>query len=87
MAFLKAGSAVVAMNPNRRSPWFLCLPRWGKFMRGFTNQEYQKFWKTHLYRFLTELFPALTHQGSTVKPMVALAALEEKVIDEKTGIS
>ncbi|MEK7617860.1 MAG: penicillin-binding protein 2 [Patescibacteria group bacterium] len=83
----KRRSAAVAMNPKTGEVLaFISLPGvdGGKFMRGFTNQEYQKILEDTSLPLFNRVISGTYPPGSTVKPMVALAALEEKVIDEKT---
>lgn len=83
----KRRSAAVAMNPKTGEVLaFISLPGLdgGKFMRGFATEEYEKILKDPSLPLFNRVISGTYPPGSTVKPMVALAALEEKVIDETT---
>lgn len=91
-AYLKKSNlkkaSVIALNPNNGE--VLALVSWpaydnNLFSRGISQEDYQKFLNDParpLYnRAISGEFPS----GSTIKLVIAAAALQEKVIDEKTS--
>jgi len=79
--------AAVAMNPKTGEVLsLLSLPGLdgAKFMRGFSNEEYQKVLSDPSLPLFNRALQGTYPPGSTVKPMVAAAALQEGVIDKQT---
>ncbi|ARC53457.1 penicillin-binding protein 2 [Candidatus Riesia pediculischaeffi] len=53
------------------------------FIQGFSNREYQNMLKNKDHPFINRTVQGLYPPASTVKPFIAIAALSEKIIDEK----
>lgn len=83
----KRRAVAIAMNPKTGEVLaFLSLPGvdGGKFARGLKAGEYQKILGDAALPLFNRATQGTYPPGSTVKPMVAVAALEEGVIDENT---
>ena len=80
-------AAAVAMNPKTGEVLALVSTPGldgSKFARGFTTEEYQKILSDPALPLFNRTLFGTYPPGSTVKPMNAIAALEEKVIHEDT---
>lgn len=83
----KRRSAGIALNPkNGEVLALVSLPGFdgGKFMKGFDIDEYEKVLKDKTLPLFNRAIAGTYPPGSTVKPMVAIAGLEEGVIGEYT---
>ena len=83
----KGRAAAVAINPKSGEVLaFLSLPGLdgSKFARGFSHNEYNKIVSDKALPLFNRVIQGTYPPGSTVKPMVAGAALQEKIIDETT---
>lgn len=82
-------AAAVALNPKTGEVLALVsMPGFNTnlFSHGISQDDYQKFLNDPLKPFLNRALAGQYPPGSTVKPMVAAAALNEGVIDENTVI-
>ena len=80
-------SAAVALNPKTGEVLaLLSLPGLdgSKFERGFSPEEYSKILNDPSLPLFNRVLSGTYPPGSTVKPMVGAAALQENVISEKT---
>ncbi|MBI3231796.1 MAG: penicillin-binding protein 2 [Candidatus Doudnabacteria bacterium] len=83
----KRRAAAVALNPkNGEVLALISLPGLdgAKFMRGFQGQEFTNILEDPALPLFNRVVSGTYPPGSTVKPVVAAAALEEKIIDENT---
>lgn len=83
----KRRAAAIAINPKTGEVLALVsLPslNGAKFMRGFLPEEYEKILKNPARPLFNRSIAGVYPPGSTIKPVVATAALEEGVIDENT---
>jgi len=83
----KRRAAAVAINPKTGEILALVSTPGldgAKFMRGFSGGEYKKILDDPTLPLFNRVIQGTYPPGSTVKPMVASAALQEKVIDETT---
>ncbi len=79
--------AVVAMDPrNGEVLAFLSLPGYNTnlFSRGISNQDYRNLLEDKNLPLFNRVVAGIYPPGSTVKPMVGLAALEEGSVKENT---
>lgn len=85
----KVRAAVVVMNPKTGEILaLLSLPGFDNnlFAHGISQSEYQKLINDPLKPFLNRAISGQYPPGSTVKPLVAAAALNEGVVNENTVI-
>ncbi len=82
-------AAAVALNPKTGEVLaLLSLPGFdtNQFARGISKADYQALLSDKNLPLFNRAVSGLYPPGSTVKPMVAAAALEEKIVNEKTII-
>ncbi len=83
-------AAVVAMNPeNGEILSLVSLPAYDNnvFARGITADEYSELENNPDNPFINRAIAGEYPSGSTIKPIIAAAALEEGIIDERTTIN
>lgn len=83
------GGSVIALDPrNGEVLAMVSLPAYDNnlFARGITSEEYQKFIEDPARPLFNRAVSGEYPSGSTVKIVVATAALEEKVISESTSV-
>ena len=85
----KTKAVAIVLNPkNGEVLALLSLPGFDNnlFAHGIKNQEYQAYLNDKTLPLFNRAISGTYPPGSTVKPMVALAALEEKLITENTVV-
>ncbi len=81
-------AAVIILNPNNGEILALVsLPNYDNnaFARGINQEEYNKFLEDPNKPLFNRAISGELPSGSTIKPIFAAAALQEKIIDEKTS--
>jgi len=84
----KSGT-VIAMNPNTGEILtMITLPSYDNniFSKNLTNEEYQKMLKDPEVSFFNSAIAGEYAIGSTIKPVIAAAALKEEIIDPDKNI-
>ncbi len=83
-----ARAAVIIMDPNNgQIRALVSLPAYDNnlFARGVSQTEYDKFLKDENNPLFNRAISGEVPSGSTIKPVIASAALQEKVISENTS--
>jgi len=86
--FNKRKGAVVAINPqNGEILALVSLPSYddNQFSAGISAEDYQKLTEDPAKPLFDRAISGAYPSGSTIKPVMAAAALQEKVIDDKTS--
>jgi len=83
-------ASVVVMNPqNGRILSLLSLPSFDNniFSRGLTSEEYEEISQSEDKSLFNRAIKGEYPSGSTIKPVIGVAALQERVISENTTIN